>query len=340
MVSASTLAAIASTSNCSRRPSVRNVRSISSVLRPGHSGGMMTSARVGCMVMPRAVGRDEKAGLLSLSADAAAPRRSSMFFQLSTWVLALALFAVIVGATALGLWIGRSVRHDADSLREPFGVMQAALLGFMGLILAFGLSLAVQRYEGRRAAVVDEANAIGTTYLRAQTLPEPVRTRSLALLRQFTDISIRISETVPGSRAEQDAIAESGQIERELWALAGQALEAEPTGTAVRLYVESLNETFDSQSSRVYGLTNRVPTAVLVLVVTGTAVALGLLALYLTTLGRGALTVVLAAVLVTLILVVTFDLDRPTRGLIRVPATPLIDVRQSMALPPPARAGR
>ena len=102
------------------------------------------------------------------------------------------------GATAVGLWIGHSVRHDADSLREPFAVMQAALLGFMGLVLAFGLSLAVQRYEARRAAVVVEANAIGTTYLRAQTLPEPERTTSLTLLRQFTDTSIRISDSVPG----------------------------------------------------------------------------------------------------------------------------------------------
>src|SRR5690349_21534030 len=224
-----------------------------------------------------------------------------MFFQLSTWIVALGLFVVIAGATALGLWIGRSVRHKADSLREPIGVLQATVLGFMGLILAFGLSLAVGRYEGRRAAVVDEANAIGTTYLRAQTLPDPERTRSLALLRQFLDVSIRISETVPGSSTQQDAIAESGRIERELWALAGQALEEEPTGSAVRLYVDSLNTMFDSQSSRVYGLRNRVPTAVLVLVVTGTAVALGLLALYLATHGSGAKTVLLAAVLVTLI---------------------------------------
>jgi hypothetical protein len=263
-----------------------------------------------------------------------------MFFRLSTWVVALGVFVVIVGATAVGFWIGRSVRHKADSLREPFAVMQAALLGFMGLVLAFGLSLAVERYEGRRAAVVEEANATGTTYLRAQTLAEPARTPSLALLRHFNDTGIRISETVPGSTAQRDAIADSGQIQRQLWALADQALHAEPTGSAARLYVESLNETFDSQSSRVYGLSNRVPTPVLVLEVAGTAVALGLLALHLTTLGRGVATVLLAAALVTLILAVTFDLDRPTRGLIRIPATPLTDLRASMALQPPAPGGR
>jgi hypothetical protein len=67
-----------------------------------------------------------------------------------------------------------------------------------------------------RAAVVDEANSIGTTYLRAQTLPEPVRTQTLALLRQFNDTSIRISGTVPGSSAQRDAIVDSGQTQRQL----------------------------------------------------------------------------------------------------------------------------
>jgi hypothetical protein len=238
------------------------------------------------------------------------------------------------------LWIGHTVRHNADSLREPFAVMQAALLGFMGLVLAFGLSLAVQRYEDRRAAVVMEANAIGTTYLRAQTLPEPERTTSLTLLRQFTDSSIRISNSVPGSAAQRDAVAQSGRTERQLWAQAGRALQAEPDGSATRLYVDSLNTTFDSQSARVYGLSNRVPTAVLLLEVVGTAVALGLLALHLSTLGRGLMSVGLAAVLVSLILVVTFDLDRPTRGLIVVPATPLTDLRATMTLQPAAPAGR
>ena len=72
-----------------------------------------------------------------------------------------------------GLLIGRRLRQRHEVLREPFGVLQAALLGVVGLILAFGLSLAVGRYEDRAASVVSEANAIGTTYLRAQLLAEP-----------------------------------------------------------------------------------------------------------------------------------------------------------------------
>ena len=100
-----------------------------------------------------------------------------MFFRLSSLELVLILAAVIFGATCLGLFLGRYVRHRAEHLREPLGVLQSALLGLVALVLAFGLALAVGRYETRRAAVVDDANDIGTTYLRAQTLPEPIRTR-------------------------------------------------------------------------------------------------------------------------------------------------------------------
>ena len=122
-----------------------------------------------------------------------------LFFELSTWLLLILLIAVVAGATAIGLLVAKAVRGTSEELREPFSVMQAALLGFMGLVLAFGLSLAVGRYETRRAAVVDESNAIGTAYLRAQTIAEPERSQSLTLLKQFTDTSIRISRTTPAA---------------------------------------------------------------------------------------------------------------------------------------------
>jgi hypothetical protein len=224
----------------------------------------------------------------------------------------------------------------SQRLEEPFAVLQAALLGLVGLILAFGLSLAVGRYEGRRAAVVDEANAIGTTYLRAQTLAEPVRGRSLVRLARYTDTSIRLSKSVPESAAARSAAADGRRLQGELWALAGRALDAAPSASAPRLYVESLNEMIDMQTVRVSALNNRVPPAVLALEVVGATLALGLLGAYLAILGRGGVGVLLAAVLVALLLLVTFDLDRPTRGFITVPSTPLTNLRTSMAQPPAA----
>jgi hypothetical protein len=84
-------------------------------------------------------------------------------------------------------WPGRPRPPDASGLREPFAALQAALLGLVGLVLAFGLAMAVGRYETRRAAVVEDANAIGTTYLRAQTLGEPLRTGSLERPEAYLD---------------------------------------------------------------------------------------------------------------------------------------------------------
>ena len=260
----------------------------------------------------------------------------TLFFQLSSWVLGSILLVVVLGATAFGLAVGKRLRARSDGFREPFAAVQTALLGLVGLILAFGLALAVGRYESRRAALVQDANAIGTTYLRAQTLSEPVRTDSLVLLRSYADTSIRLSDSVPGSPAADAAVADGQQLQRELWSLAGQALETAPIASAPRLYVESLNQMIDMQTVRVGGLNNRVPSAVLAVELVGAALALGLLGVYLSILGRGVFPVVVAAGLVTMLLLVTFDLDRPTRGLIQVPSTALTNLRSSMDLPPAA----
>ena len=233
--------------------------------------------------------------------------------------------------------IGRYLREHQETLREPFGVLQAALLGLVGLILAFGLSLAVGRYEDRRAATVDEANAIGTTYLRSQLIAEPERSRSIELLRGYTNLALRVSREVPNSTRMQRTTAAEDMVQRRLWRLAGQSLADMPLASAPRLYVDSLNSTFDAQSTRLASLNNRVPGAVLAIEVIGAGVALALLAMHISILGRGLVPMLTAAVLITILLLVTFDLDRPTRGLIKVPATPLESVRASMVLPPAAK---
>jgi hypothetical protein len=247
---------------------------------------------------------------------------------------------VLLGATGFGIWLGHRVRHLSQHLKEPFGILQGALLGLVGLLLAFGLSLAVSRYESRRANIVSEANAIGTTYLRAQTLPEPMRSRSLDLLVRYTRTAISLSDRVPGSDSAKAARASEEPIERELWALAAQSLDAKPIASAPRLYVESLNETFDGETTRVAALRNRVPTAVLLLEVIGASVALGLLGAHLAIGGRGVFGVMLASALIAFLLLVTADLDRPTRGLIRVPDSVLTDQLDSMTQPPAAKAPR
>ena len=218
-----------------------------------------------------------------------------MFFSLSSWELIAIILAVVGGMTAGGMLLGRYLRKHSETLREPFGVLQGALLGL-----------------------------------------EPVRSRSLARLREYTDLAIRISHEIPNSPAMRRTIAQQDVIQRQLWRLGGEAIDAAPIASAPRLYVDSLNSTIDEQTVRVSALNNRVPGAVLAIEVIGASVALGLLALYLSVLGRGLWPMLLASALVSTLLLVTFDLDRPTRGLITVPSTPFDALRVSMALPPAA----
>ena len=102
--------------------------------------------------------------------------------------------------------------------------------------------------------------------------------------------------------------------------------------------METLNDMIDQQTVRTSALNNRVPSSVLTLEIVASALALGLLALYLSFVGRGPLTVLVAALLVTMRLLVTFDLDRPTRGLITIPDAPLASLKAQIALPPAAPA--
>jgi hypothetical protein len=259
-----------------------------------------------------------------------------MFFRMSTVTLAVVLVLIVGGAAAVGTVIGRRLRARPGTSHEPVGVVQATLLGLVGLLLAFGLTMAVGRYDTRRAIVVQESNDIGTTFLRAQMLAEPGRTGSLDLLERYADLAVDLANQVPDSDRFDSDVSRIGHAQRELWSLAGDAVRADPDGTAPRLYIETLNAMIDSHNDRVTSLRNRVPATVLLLQVFGSAIAVGVLSLYLALLGRGLITALVATSVVILILFISFDLDRPHRGLITVPDSALVAAREAMNQPPAA----
>ena len=257
-----------------------------------------------------------------------------MFFELGTAALFLLLTAIMLGVSGAGMAIGTRLRGRSEEGKNSVGVVQGALLGLVGLMLALGLTMSVGRYEDRRVAVVQEANAIGTTYLRAQLLAEPQRSSSLELLREYADSAVDLAQQVPDSTRFRTDQARIGELQSALWAEAGAAVEADPQGTAPRLYIETLNEMIDANGVRVASLGNRVPDPVTALQVIGSAFALAVLALYLSMMGRGALTSLVAATVVILMVFVSFDLDRPQRGLITIPSNALKAARAQMDGPP------
>ncbi|MEI7760709.1 MAG: hypothetical protein WCJ67_08055 [Thermoleophilia bacterium] len=259
-----------------------------------------------------------------------------MFFHLSTLTLFLLIAGVLLGSMAMGFSMGRRSSRRSETLHEPFGIVQAALVTLVALIIAFCLSMSVNRYEARRVAAVNDANTIGTAYLRAQTLKEPVRSLSLPLYREYADLALALGQEVPGSAVQRRSISQGSELQRRLWNLAGEALKAEPDDNASRLYVQSLNEMIDQQATRVNELENRVPEPVGYIALLGAALATGLISFYLALLSRGFVTPLLASGFFILLLFVSFDLDRPARGFIQISDAPLISLRASMLLPPAA----
>ena len=182
------------------------------------------------------------------------------------------------GRRSWGSSRGAACARTSIACASHSALSRRRLLGLVALILAFGLTMAVGRYDTRRAAVVDDANAIGTTYLRAQTLREPIRTRSLECSCATRTPAFGCRSRSREAPAARDAIADGDALQRSLWRLGGQALADSPTDSAPRLYVETLNEMIDMQTVRCPRSNNRVPTAVLVIEIVGAAVGLGLLA--------------------------------------------------------------
>ena len=256
-----------------------------------------------------------------------------MLTRFNSLTLALVVAAIIFGATGIGIVIGRVFARRRVGLKEPLGVVQAALIGFVALLL-------VRSHDGGRTIRIT-ANQWCWTPTRsgrptcAETLAEPMRTESLSLLRRYADAHVALSESVPDSAKFQAASETSVELQGELWALA-VADRSAPTASAPRLYIETLNEMIDAHTTWVAAPDNRIPASVLWLQILASALALCVLGMFLASHDRGVLMPLLAAGLVTVLLLVIFDLDRPHRGLITVPDAPLTALRNSMNEPPAA----
>ena len=111
---------------------------------------------------------------------------------LPLWAILIAQLAGGWIALDAGYRIGRW-RHKITSEEKdaPVGAMVAAILGLVAFMLAFTFGLAAARFDAKRQTVLEEANAIGTTYLRTRLLPEPQKTAAAKVLRDYVDIRIR-----------------------------------------------------------------------------------------------------------------------------------------------------
>ena len=248
----------------------------------------------------------------------------------------LLLFLVSIGAlilfTELGFHLGRlSGRGTSEKARSQIGTIQAAILGLLALLLGFTFSMAMSRYEARRQLVVDEANAIGTTYLRGQLLPEPQHEEIVDLLRRYIQVRLDFYAADTDTKKLEAANQATNKLQLQLWSIAAALGAKEPRAVTVGLFLQSLNEVIDLHNKRLHELENHVPEIILFLLYFVALVATGLIG-YGCGLGgvRNFFVTVVSSILIAAVIIVIIDLDRPVHGLIQVSQQRMLELRHSL----------
>jgi hypothetical protein len=225
-----------------------------------------------------------------------------------------------------GYRLGSRARRSEENGDTPLGEMVAATLGLLAFLLAFTFSLAASRYDVRRQLLLDEANAIGTTWLRAGLLPDSGK-EIRALLLQYTDVRIAAPR---GNLHESILLSE--QLQGKLWERVTPLAQRGENAVIVALFIESLNELIDLHAKRLTAsVRNRIPPAIwagLYCVTVLSFAALGYHAGLVRT--RRSLAIVPVAFTFAVVIGLIADLDRPVEGLLTVGQEPLIDVLRSM----------
>jgi len=249
------------------------------------------------------------------------------------WIPVLVILLLSLGAGELGFRYGRS-QQVSDSERDIVNTLRTSTLGLVALLLGFSFAITSSRFNERSRLVTDEANAIGTCWLRAGLVAEPARGDIRAALRRYTDLRVASFEKGLDPR-EFARLADSMHATlATLWTGITRAVNANPNQALTSAIVPAANDVIDLSTTREWIRTFHMPPSVVGLLAFS-IILCGAMSGH--ALGQARRRhVILSLGLNLLILIVAFvvlDFDRPRRGLIRVDQTPLLRVQESMASP-------
>jgi hypothetical protein len=243
-------------------------------------------------------------------------------------VFPLAFFALWLSARIGSLSFLKRHRNLAEDVHEDFGVILTAALTLLGLIIGFSFSMAISRYDQRKNYEEEEANAIGTEYIRADLLPAADAARVRALLSNYLDQRILFYETRDEQQLRQ-INANTAQLQSELWAAVQATAAAQPT-CVVALAISGMNDVLNSQGYTQAAWWNRIPLAAW-----GLMAAIAICCNFLVGYGvRHAEAEGMLILVIPLVVSISFfliaDIDSPRRGVILVQPQNLISVAQSL----------
>ena len=254
------------------------------------------------------------------------------FYLIDHRLLALAMVAVLVMIVEIGYRAGIRWKEAPDSLRSQVSGIGAAMLGILGVLLGFTLSMAITRWDVRRDVVVEESNAIGTLWLRAGLLEDPLRDELRSALQEYTDTRIALG----GSRGDLDVLraaqSEGAALHAKIWSVVERADQPGTSPAILSTLIAAANELIDLHELRVASIENFLPAFLILLLPCITAAAVASLAWsFGATSERGRTPILLLTLLICAVILLIMDVNRPQRGAIGVGVNTLERVQESIA---------
>jgi hypothetical protein len=258
-----------------------------------------------------------------------------MTFTLISVFITMGLFFSMLLLLDIGRRVGvRRLANDPEGARTGTGTVDGAVFALLGLLIAFTFSGAASRFDARRALIVEEANNIGTAYLRLDLLPASAQPALRDSFRRYVESRLEVYRKLPDLEAVKVELARSTQLQGDIWsqAVAAGRLEGAPPAATI-LLLPALNQMIDITTTRTMATQMHPPVVIFVLLF-GLALASALLAGYGMAGGksRNWIHMLGFAAVMAVATNVILDIEYPRLGLIRVDAFDqvLVDVRDSM----------
>lgn len=258
-----------------------------------------------------------------------------IFGHMPTWAVFLVTLAIVGTAMEISYRLAQAKvsENEDENASSSTGFAIGALLGLVSFLLAFTFGIAASHYDARKSTVLEEANAIGTAYLRMDFLPAEIALEATALLREYTDL--RIDTATAGARELRahfnNAIQRSEEIHGELWRLTVTAARQNPSPNTA-LVVTAINDVIDIHSKRVtVGVRNNIPIAIWVslYLVSSIGIASATYRISQHTRKRSQYLLGLALAFASVITLIA-DLDDPRHGFLSIDQSPMISLLDSM----------